>query len=37
MHWKMKTEPEEEKDLFKKFMAGLPPKKKQVILADGCL
>ena len=36
MHWKLKTE-EEKEQLFKKFMAGLPAKKKQVISTDGCL
>ena len=36
MQWKMKTE-EEKEQLFKRFMAGLPTKKKQVISTDGRL
>ncbi len=33
MHWKMRTE-EEKEELFRKFMAGLPAKKKQVMSTD---
>ena len=36
MHWKMKTE-EEKEQLFRRFMVGLPPKKKEIISTDGCL
>ena len=36
MQWKMKTK-EEKEQLFKRFMAGLPTKKKQVISTDGRL
>ena len=36
MQWKVKTE-EEKEQLFKRFMAGVQTKKKQVISTDGCL
>jgi hypothetical protein len=36
MNWKMRTD-EEKEQLFRKFMAGLPAKKQQVMSTDGCL